>query len=82
MEPCWEYLACHKVECTMYGRRDARCWEIEDTCCNNEAVALRRAANRGAKADACALARCIYYEAAMIARQRQADAVGRFEGAD
>jgi hypothetical protein len=70
MEACWEYLACHKVECAMYGRRDIRCWEIEDTCCNNEAVTLWRAALDGRKAEACAQARCIYHEAAMIGRRR------------
>ncbi|MBK8164417.1 MAG: hypothetical protein IPK64_00480 [bacterium] len=38
MEACWEYLACHKVECAMYGRRDVRCWEHDDACCNHEAA--------------------------------------------
>ena len=65
METCYEYLGCDKVDCVMHGRKDdKRCWEVEETLCNNPGVLLARETLGGSKEESCAHAGCIYYKAA------------------
>lgn len=64
MESCWEYLGCGKTTCVMHGRKDLHCWEVEGTLCNNHAIEILMARQHATKADACAHAKCLYYEAA------------------
>ncbi|ATX82419.1 hypothetical protein Ga0123462_1560 [Mariprofundus ferrinatatus] len=65
MEQCYEYLGCHNVDCPMYRlKAPMRCWEVEDTLCNNHGIELERSSHPYAKKeDVCALG-CIYYHEA------------------